>query len=120
MRVQERVWCRVGPLTHRTKADDRVESGMFGGVRLKSCEYIVIANREAISAGTIGRRLVPERWANPEEITSVLVSGHGTQADTGKRRQFDLWESGVGERTNLTKHPFPSRLLKQDSRRECT
>ena len=36
----ERVWCRVGPLTDRTKAEDRMESGIFVGFGMKSSEYI--------------------------------------------------------------------------------
>ena len=35
-------------------------------------------------------------------------SGHETGLDTGKKRQFEWWESGVGATTNLTKHKFPA------------
>ena len=75
---RERVWYRVGPLTDRTKAEDRKESGMFVGFRMKSIEYIFIANGEAITPGPIRRQPVLERWANPEE---TCRSGHG--ADLG-------------------------------------
>ena len=68
----ERVWYRVGPLTDRTKAEDRIKSGTFVNFRLKSSEYMLIANGEAIPVRTI-RRLVSERWANPEEITNMPV-----------------------------------------------
>ena len=67
----ERVWYRVGPLTDRTKAEDRMEPGFFVGFRMKSSEYILIANGEATTARTIRRRPVPERWTNPEEIVST-------------------------------------------------
>ena len=43
----ERVWYRVGPLTDRTKAENRMESGIFVGFRMKSGEYISIAIGEA-------------------------------------------------------------------------
>ena len=46
----ERVWYRVGPLTDRTKAEDRMEPGIFVGFRMKSSEYILIANGEATTA----------------------------------------------------------------------
>ena len=69
MRVRERVWYRVGPLTDRTKAEDRI----FVGFRMKSSAYILIANGEATTAPTIRRRPVSERWANPEEIINVPV-----------------------------------------------
>ena len=45
------------------------------------------------------------------------MCGHEIDLDTGARRQSDPWESGVGVTTDLTKHSFPSRLPKQDSRR---
>ena len=105
-------------LTDRTTAEDRMESGTRVGFRMKSSEYILIANG-AITPRTVQRRLVSERWANPEEIISVW-SGYGTDLGTGKKRQFDPWESGVNATPNWTKHPSPSRLLKQDRRRECT
>ena len=69
----ERVWYRVGPLTDRTKAEDRMEPGIFVGFRMKSSEYILIANGEATTARTIRRRPVPERWTNPEEIVNIPV-----------------------------------------------
>ena len=50
----------VGPLTHRTMAEDRMESRIFVGFWLKSCEYIVFANG--------------------------CMIGHGTALDTCKRR----------------------------------
>ena len=93
---------RVGPLTDRTKAQNKMD------FRVKCSEYILIANGEAITARTIWRRLVPETLANP---------CHGTDLDTSKKRQFDPLESGVDATTNLTKHPFQSRLLKQDRRK---
>ena len=69
----ERVWYRVGPLTDRTKAEDRMEPGIFVGFRMKSSEYILIANGEATTARTIRRRPVPERWTNPEGIVNIPV-----------------------------------------------
>ena len=69
----ERVWYRVGPLTDRTKAEDRMETGIFVGFRMKSSEYILIATGEAATARTIRRRPVPERWTNPEEIVNIPV-----------------------------------------------
>ena len=61
----EKMWYQVGPLTDRTKVEDRMESGIFVGFQIKSCECILIANEEAITARTIRRRPVPDRWANP-------------------------------------------------------
>ena len=58
----ERVWYRVGPLTDRTKAEDRI---IFVGFRMKSSEYILIANGEATTARTIRRRPVLERVDQP-------------------------------------------------------
>ena len=69
----ERVWYQVGPLTDRTKAEDRMEPGIFVGFRMKSSEYILIANGEATTARTIRRTPVPERWTNPEEIVNIPV-----------------------------------------------
>ena len=54
----ERMWYRVGPLTDRTKAEDRVESGMFVGFWMKSSEYILIAHGEGTTARTIRKELV--------------------------------------------------------------
>ena len=51
--VGERAWYRVGPLTDRTKAEDRMVSGVFVGFRLKSSEYIVVADGEATTGRTI-------------------------------------------------------------------
>ena len=90
----ERVWYRVGPLTDRSKAEDRMESGIFVGFRMKSSEYILIANGEAITARTIRRKPVPERWTNPEEIINIPVwpwdrPGHRQEAAVrpmGERR----------------------------------
>ena len=65
-RCGEHVWCRVDPLTYRMKAEDRMESGMFVGFRMKSREYILIANGEAITARTIRRKLASKRWSNPD------------------------------------------------------
>ena len=58
----ERVWYRVGPLTDRTEAEDRVESGMFVGVLMTSTWYLLIANGEAITVRSIRREPVSERW----------------------------------------------------------
>ena len=69
----ERVWYRVGPLTDRRKAEDRMESGIYVGFQMKSSEYTLIAKGEAITARTIRRKPVSERWANPEETTNVPV-----------------------------------------------
>ena len=44
---------RVGPLTNRTKAEDRMEPGIFVGFQMKSSEYILIVNGEAITARTV-------------------------------------------------------------------
>ena len=85
--VADITWAEVGPLTDRTKAEDRMESGIFAG--LKSSEYILIG--EAITVRRIQRRLVSEKRANLEEITSAP---HGTDLDKNKRRQFDPWKSG--------------------------
>ena len=63
----------MGPLTDRTKAEDRMELGFFVRFRMKSSEYILIANGEATTARTIRRRLVPERWTNPKEIVNIPV-----------------------------------------------
>ena len=54
----ERVWYRVGPLTDRTKAEDRIKSGIFVRFRMKFSEYILIANGEAMTARTIPRKPV--------------------------------------------------------------
>ena len=62
----DRVWYRVGPLTDRTKAEGRMEPGIFVGFRMKSSKYILIANGEATTARTIRRRPVPERWTKPD------------------------------------------------------
>ena len=61
------------PLTDRTNAEDRMEPGKFVGFRMKSSEYILIANGEATTARTIRRRPVPERWTNLEEIVNTPV-----------------------------------------------
>ena len=37
----------MGPLTDRTKAEDKMESGIFVGFLIKSSEYILTANGEA-------------------------------------------------------------------------
>ena len=114
----QRVWYRVCPLTDRTKADDRMESGMFVGFRMKSSEHTLIASGEAITARTIRRRPVSERFANLEEIVNVPVwpwdrPGHRQEAAVRL----------IGERPernpDLDETPFPSRLLKQDRRRVC-
>ena len=49
----EKVWYRVGPLTDRTKAEDKVEPGVFVGFRMKSSEYILIANGVATTSRII-------------------------------------------------------------------
>ena len=36
----KRVWYGVGPLTDRTKAEERMESGICISIRMKSSEYI--------------------------------------------------------------------------------
>ena len=41
------MWYRVGPLTDRTKAENRMEPGLFVGFRMKSSEYVLNANGEA-------------------------------------------------------------------------
>ena len=63
----------MGRLTDRTKVEDRMEPGIFVGFRMKSSEYILIANGEATTARTIRRRPVPERWSKPEEIVNIPV-----------------------------------------------
>ena len=71
-----------------------MEPGIFVGFRMKSNEYILIANGEATTARTIRRRPVPERWTNPEEIVNIPVwpwdrPGHRQAAAArpmGKRR----------------------------------
>ena len=97
----------VGPLTDRTKAEDRTKSGIFVGFPMKSSEYILILNGEAIPARTTRRKPVSERWANLEEIINVPVwprdrPGHRQEAAVrpmGERR---------GRNHELdTKHPFP-------------
>ena len=100
----ERLWHRVGPLTDRTRAEDRMESGIFVGFQLKSSEYILFANGEAIIGRTIRSRLVSERSANPEEIISV--SGHGT--DFGHRQEAAV--RPMGERRGLN-HELDEALL---------
>ena len=97
---------RVCPLTDRTKAEDRMESGIFVGFWMKSSEYIMIANGEAITARTIRRKPVSERWANPEVIINVPVwpwdrLGHRQEAAVrpmGERRDRNH---------ELDKAPFP-------------
>ena len=111
----ERVWYRVGPSTDRTKAEDRMELGIFVGFRMKSSEYILIANGEATTARTMCQKGGPTL-----RRSSTYQSGHGTDFDTGKGGQFGPWESGVIATTNLTKPSFPTHLLKQDRRKECT
>ena len=86
------------------------------GFQMKTSEYILIANGEAT---TIRRRPVPERWANPEEIVNIPVwpwdrPGHPQAAAVRPM------ESDVIATTSLTKPSFPSHLLKQDRRKECT
>ena len=51
----ERVWYRVCPLTDRTKTEDRMESRILVGFRMKSSEYMLTVSGEAILASTIGR-----------------------------------------------------------------
>ena len=75
-------------LTDRTQAEDRMASDTFVGFWMKSSEYILLAIGEAITARTIRRKLVSERWANFEEIINVPV-WRGTVLGTGKKRQFD-------------------------------
>ena len=115
----ERVWYRVGPLADRTKADDRMEPGIFVGFRMKSSEHILVANGEATTARTINRRPV-QKGGPTLRRSSTYRSGHGTDLDTGMQRQIGPWESGVIATTKLTKPTFPSHLLKQDRRNECT
>ena len=64
----QRVWYRVGSLTVRTEAEDRMESGIMACFWLKLAEYFAIASGEALTARTLWRRLVRERWAKSEEI----------------------------------------------------
>ena len=59
---EERVWYRVGPLTHRTKAEDRMESRIHVGFRRKFSEYSVIATGDTITERTIRTRLVSMDW----------------------------------------------------------
>ena len=61
-------WCRVDPLTDRTKAEDRMESGMFVGFRLKSGEHVL---SEARIVGTIRRRLVSGSWPGDRQEAAV-------------------------------------------------
>ena len=49
----ERVWYRVGPLTDRTKAEDRMESGILVDFRMKSSEHTLIAIVGATTARTM-------------------------------------------------------------------
>ena len=48
-------WYRVFPLTDRTKTEDRMESRILVGFRMKSSEYMLTVSGEAILASTIGR-----------------------------------------------------------------
>ena len=79
--------------------------------RMKSSECIVIAKGEARTVGTIRSRPVSERWANHKrpQHSSLAMGPTWTQ-----KRQFDPCVSGVNVTPNWTKHPSPSRLLKQD------
>ena len=129
----ERVWYRVGPLTDRTKAEDRMEPGIFVGFRMKSSEYILIANGEATTARTITRRSVPERWTNPEEIVNIPVwawdrPGHrqaGAVRPMGERRDRNhepdeallpkpLAEAGPSKRVYLKQSDFDAHGLTQE------
>ena len=82
MRVRRTSVVSSGPLTDRTKAEDRVESGVFFGLWLTSSEYALIANGEATTARTSRRRPVSERWADPEEII-VVCSCHNSHGQHG-------------------------------------
>ena len=66
----------------RTEAKHRMESWIFVGFRLKSSEYVVIRMGEPITARTIGRRPVSERWANrpgrrQEAVVRHMGERHG-------------------------------------------
>ena len=52
----ERVWYRLGPLTDRSMAEDRMESGILVGFRMKSSEHTLIADVGATTARPVWPR----------------------------------------------------------------
>ena len=69
----EKVWYMPSKLSGRSKAEDRMAVGGFIGIKLKSSEYVVIADGEVRTARTIRRRSEGERWENPEAVLDVPV-----------------------------------------------
>ena len=70
----ERVWFKPNPLAGRSKAEARMIEGVFVGFRLKSSEYVVVAEGQIMMARAIRRKPDEERWSNPQEILSLPVS----------------------------------------------
>ena len=69
----ERVWYRPGPLSARSKADDRMTEGRFVGFQLKTGQYLVISGGEVVAARTVKRMPEEDRWKDPEHILDVGV-----------------------------------------------
>ena len=69
----EKVWYRPGPLSGGTKAEDRMVEGRFVGFKLRTGEYVVITDGEAVAARTIKRMPEGDRWSEPEKILDVGV-----------------------------------------------
>ena len=67
------VWYKPNPLSGRSKAEDRMVEGIFVGFRLKSGEYLVIADGEVRTARTIRRRTEEERWERPAALIDIPV-----------------------------------------------
>ena len=110
--VADTIWADACPgndcgiETDRTKAEDRMESGIFVGFQLKFSEYILFASGEAITARTIRRRFVSERSATLRRL-SAFQSGPGT--DFGHRQEAAV--RPTGERRGGLNHELHEALL---------
>ena len=71
--VGERVWYKPGPLSGRSKADDRMMQGRFVAPKLRTSEYVVVSDGESVAARTIKRMPEEDRWTEPEKILDVEV-----------------------------------------------
>ena len=69
----ESVWYKPGPLSGRSKADDRMMQGRFVAPKLRTSEYVVVSDGESVAARTIKRMPEEDRWTEPEKILDVEV-----------------------------------------------
>ena len=67
----ESVWYKPGPLSGRSKADDRMMEGRFVSPKLRNSEYVVVSDGESVAARTICRMPEEDRWTEPEKILDV-------------------------------------------------